>query len=153
VVNTDVTQNGPDLTAVESSATYQWINCVGNVTIPGATDQTYTATFDGTYAVIVTLNGCTDTSDCYEVSGLAVGTPQAAILIHPNPTDELVTIRIVGDGLISGIQVTDVSGRTVFAADIQGETKVDIVLDNCGLYLVTVHRMGSGPYRLKVVRQ
>jgi len=36
----------------------------GESTIAGAANQTYVATANGSYAVIVTTNGCADTSAC-----------------------------------------------------------------------------------------
>lgn len=66
--NTDVTLVGNTYTASAAGATYQWINCNDNAIIPGATNQTYDATPVGSYAVIVTENGCTDTSECLMTS-------------------------------------------------------------------------------------
>ena len=64
-VNTSVTQNGSMLTANASGAAYEWLNCNGNILVQGETAQSFTATSTGSYAVIVTQNGCADTSSCY----------------------------------------------------------------------------------------
>src|SRR5690606_30664108 len=56
---------GNVLTADEIGASYQWIDCDnGNVSISGETNQSFTATGNGNYAVEVTQNGCTATSLC-----------------------------------------------------------------------------------------
>lgn len=60
------TSNGSTVTAGQSG-TYQWINCSGNTPIAGATNQSFTPTQTGNYAVIITNNGCVDTSDCVNV--------------------------------------------------------------------------------------
>lgn len=52
------TQNGSTLTADASGATYQWLSCPAMTTISGATGQSYTATANGDYAVIIISNGC-----------------------------------------------------------------------------------------------
>ncbi|MEI8204074.1 MAG: T9SS type A sorting domain-containing protein [Bacteroidota bacterium] len=66
-VNTALTQVGTTLTATASGAGYQWLNCNGYSIIAGQSAQSYTASASGSYAVIVTQNGCADTSECYPV--------------------------------------------------------------------------------------
>ncbi|MEL6846416.1 MAG: hypothetical protein AAFP02_24685, partial [Bacteroidota bacterium] len=46
------------LRADEADATYQWINCETNRSIPGAKEQTFTPTVSGQYAVNITKYGC-----------------------------------------------------------------------------------------------
>ena len=64
-VNTSVTQTGTTLTADASGAAYVWLNCNGFTTVPNQTGQSFTSTSTGSYAVIITQNGCADTSSCY----------------------------------------------------------------------------------------
>ncbi|PLX08038.1 MAG: hypothetical protein C0596_08375, partial [Marinilabiliales bacterium] len=66
-VNVSVTENSPSLTANEDIAYYQWIDCFDDSFITDETNQSFTATEDGSYAVIVTQWGCTDTSACYDI--------------------------------------------------------------------------------------
>lgn len=67
-VNVGVTKTLNTLTASETGATYQWINCATNQPISGATAASYTATASGSYKVIITKNSCVDTSICYLVN-------------------------------------------------------------------------------------
>lgn len=67
-VNTSVSQSGNTFTANTTGAAYQWMDCSSNTPIPGATSQSYTATANGSYAVIVTQNSCSDTSLCYNIN-------------------------------------------------------------------------------------
>tara|TARA_B110000285_G_C15112239_1_gene611835 strand:+ start:111 stop:1202 length:1092 start_codon:yes stop_codon:yes gene_type:complete len=67
VVNT-VSQTGPQLDADQTGAIYQWLDCDnGNQPINGETNQSYTSTVTGNYAVEVNMNGCIVTSSCYLV--------------------------------------------------------------------------------------
>ena len=59
-----VTQNGATLTATQTGATYQWIDCDDESNIVGETNQSFTPAVTGNYAVIVNVNGCSNTSEC-----------------------------------------------------------------------------------------
>ena len=59
------------LTAIATNATYQWLDCNNNNTpIIGETNQSFSPTSNGSYAVEVTQNGCTAVSSCYTVNNL-----------------------------------------------------------------------------------
>lgn len=61
-------QNGSVLTANQTGATYQWLDCDNNyAVINSETNQSYTPAVTGNYAVEVNMNGCVDTSDCFLV--------------------------------------------------------------------------------------
>lgn len=67
VVNT-VTQTGTQLMADQSGAVYQWLDCDnGNSAIAMETNQSFTPSITGNYAVEVDMNGCIITSNCYLV--------------------------------------------------------------------------------------
>jgi PKD repeat protein len=72
---TDVTtsQAGTLLSAILGGATYQWIDCSNGFPIPGETNQSYTVTGGGSFAVIISSNSCTDTSAC-----ITIGDPPVA---------------------------------------------------------------------------
>ncbi len=86
VVDTSVTVNLITLTA-NGTGTYQWYNCGTNSIIPGADTDTYTATVNGSYAVIVTSSGCTDTSSCHTIEVVNINEFQSLmqISLFPNP--------------------------------------------------------------------
>ena len=59
------------LTALAPNATYQWLDCNNNNTpIAGETNQNFSPTSNGNYAVEVTQNGCTAISNCYQINNL-----------------------------------------------------------------------------------
>ena len=64
-IDLNVTNVAATLTSDQAGATYQWIDCDnGNAAISGETNQSYSPTVTGNYAVVVTVNGCSDTSAC-----------------------------------------------------------------------------------------
>ena len=96
-INISVTISEPTLTANSSSSTYQWINCnVGNSPIPNETAQSFTATENGSYAVILTENNCSDTSDCYAITTIGIFEKNANnnLSIYPNPFDTEINLNI-----------------------------------------------------------
>jgi hypothetical protein len=104
VITTNLTVDAPvnvatntsqfTITSQASNATYQWIDCNTNTIIAGATAQTFTATADGDYAVIVTVNGCSDTSACVNITGIGITEIFASqIQIYPNPSNGNFTVN------------------------------------------------------------
>ena len=81
-----LTQNGATLTATQTVAAYQWLDCDnGNAPIVGEINQFFNPTSTGNYAVIVTVNGCSIQSDCFLVDFTGIGelnnTPKQLIKI------------------------------------------------------------------------
>jgi hypothetical protein len=64
-----------------TGASYQWLN--NNAPISGATSATYTASTAGSYSVVESLSGCTDTSS---VVTLATASSPVATLTTPDST-------------------------------------------------------------------
>ena len=64
-IDNTVTNSSPTLMANQAGATYRWLDCDnGNAVIPGATNQSFTASTLGNYAVEITAGSCIDTSAC-----------------------------------------------------------------------------------------
>lgn len=140
----NVTQAGITLTAVAPSpATYQWINCTaGNTPISGATSQSYTATSNGSYAVAVTLNGCTDTSICKLVSGVGIDDQYAEVLIqvYPNPVQENLFVDLNMTLQDASLSIKNIVGQELFQLENRDLRNVDISTKNwpAGTYILTI---------------
>jgi hypothetical protein len=67
-VSNQITSNNVTLTATQTGATYQWLECLNSTTpssaITGAISQSYTPTISGYYACEINLGGCVVTSTC-----------------------------------------------------------------------------------------
>ena len=114
-VDTSVTQTGDSLTAnANSPATYQWIDCSnGFSVVSGETSQTFTSTYSSDFAVIVTENGCSDTSSCYIVALASLNELSGSnVFIYPNPTSS-GNFRVIYDGDLISIEVIDMLGRKI----------------------------------------
>ena len=63
-----VTSTQSVLNAQQASATYQWIDCSTNLPISNETNQSFSPTQGGIYAVIVSDGVCSDTSLCTSIN-------------------------------------------------------------------------------------
>ncbi len=84
------------LTVDQAGATYQWIDCNnGNAPINGANSKDFYPFSAGSYAVIVTYNGCTDQSDCFQfgTSTSSVNENNSNFSIYPNPAKDIITLK------------------------------------------------------------
>ena len=89
---TSVTQTDVTLTADQDNATYQWIDCDNNNSpISGETNQSYTPTVTGNYAVEVTVNGCTSVSECVLVDFTGVDE-----LLNPTTKKLIKIVNLLG---------------------------------------------------------
>ena len=83
------------LSALTDSANYQWLDCDNDfLPIIGETSQNYQPTQNGNYAVQVSINSCTDTTNCVEfiLSAVHEEFENTSVLAYPNPTNDWVTI-------------------------------------------------------------
>lgn len=139
-VNVQTATQGNTITAAATGATYQWINCANNQPINGATNASFTPVGSGSYAVIVTQNGCTKTSNCVSINILGVGEYEKnSWKIYPNPTNNELYIDATED---SKIVITDMLGKIIQHCDLKsGTNTINVNSLNAGVYII---KSGSG---------
>jgi len=137
-VNTLTTLSGGTITAVAVADAYQWINCATNTIILGATGSSFTPVFNGSYGVVVTDNGCSDTSSCTVISAVGLEEEQTAGLgLLPNPATGLFSLHFEGEAV--SLTIADIHGKTVYTKSslVSGE-QTDLSAFENGVYLVAV---------------
>lgn len=160
-VNTvDTTVNSVDpttLEAVETSASYQWLDCdEGYSPFSGETDQQFTASANGNYAVEVTKDGCTDTSSCYNINsvGIAENDLNSKISVHPNPTDDKVTIEILERNDPLQVTVRDMNGRKVSERQVKDPRSFKVGLGKePGIYMVRLRDEDGKDAMIRLVKE
>lgn len=154
-VNTNVVQSTNLLIAQATGAGFQWINCTTNNPIPGATNQYYTAFTVGEYAVIVTQNGCSDTSACYDVTTIGMeerSMPDARI--WPLPVTDRLNIELSAPLSDVEVRIADLTGRVVHQRSFPTlyRSVIEVQAMPTGVYFL---ELGSGSMRkaLRFVRE
>ncbi|HRO75219.1 MAG TPA: PKD domain-containing protein, partial [Crocinitomicaceae bacterium] len=138
----NVTQEEIVLTATQTGASYQWLDCDnGNAPIANENGNVFTATQNGNYAVEISMNGCIDTSICYPVTtvGIVEATFDHAIAVYPNPTNGQVTIDLgkIYDNV--AVTVQSINGQVVKQVQYQNQKLLDLSLDvSNGIYVISL---------------
>jgi hypothetical protein len=141
----------------EPSSTYTYIDCVTGAVVGIEFLQ---VTQSGSYACIVTYNGCTDTSSCWQIilSGVESLNSNGNISVSPNPTNK--NIKITGNEMSPGfykIKLSDVYGQLVTEQDYvctsnNMETEINLSEFSSGIYFLRIDSKNSSRV-LKVVKE
>lgn len=156
-VDTSITPSGTTLTSSEVGINYQWVDCDSNYApISGATGQSFTASVTGSYALVATKNGCTDTSSCYDVIINSVAEYNSmGLQMYPNPTDGILYFDF-SEGSLFGpleIAITSLNGQIVsnIHVAISNNLSVDVSDLSTGVYFVHLGTEDK-TIRLKLVK-
>ena len=140
-VETGITLSGTTLTAEAQNAGYQWINCAGNSIIPGETSASYTPAVNGSYAAIISINGCSDTTACIAVNTVSLNQDKTEELpyVYPNPFREQLTLQCPASALHATYSIHDIAGRSIIQGSIQGTSQsLQIQALPPGIYFIRI---------------
>ncbi len=141
-IDEQVILNGGVLTSSQSGAAYQWVDCDnGNNPIAGETQQSFTPSVAGNYAVEVTAGNCTELSACEFVDPFAGVSETNLVLIeaYPNPTSSVLHIKT--ESVIDALHVLDYSGRIILSPKSTNKS-IDVSSLVIGNYLLVVDISG-----------
>jgi hypothetical protein len=139
-VNISTTTTGVTITSDAVGVAYQWIDCSDYSEIIGETNQSFTATINGDYAVIVTENGCSDTSTCVVINSIGINENDELnnVVIYPNPNNGIIHLEL---GSLSDVDIR------VFS--VQGKLVLEEKMINLPLHQIEF-KAPSGVYYLKI---
>ena len=119
ISSVDITINdgGTSYTANAVNVDYQWLDCnTGFSELIHETYQTFVPTLNGSFAVMITENACTDTSDCVDLFdlGLSPFTSVLSYKVYPNPFSDTISIQssISAD---FDVIISNLAGRIVYS--------------------------------------
>lgn len=157
-VDTSVTFALPNLTANAAGATYQWVECFnGFHPLFGETNQNLIAPFNGFFAVIVTENGCVDTSSCYAafvigVSKLDFGNE---FNIYPNPTTGQFQLELgasYNENLT--VEIRNAIGQVIGNKMVVSSTQTTLNIEgSAGVYFVEIRNEAGETANIKIVKK
>lgn len=140
-VDSSVSVVPPLLTANAIGANYQWIFCDSSI-IQGEVSQNFLATTNGSYAVIITQNGCIDTSSCYSVTNVGVNENEYSDVfrVFPNPSSDKLTISFESFIISGRILISNALGNFIYSGDVSNNSKIEINVESFsdGIYFIWV---------------
>jgi hypothetical protein len=152
-VDISTTTVGGVLTSNATGATYQWLDCNDDYAeIDGETNVSYTPSVDGNYAVEVTIDDCSDTSECVVIDGVGIDevSVKKNIIIYPNPNK--------GQCVIEGLESTEyqlivysVSGKQIMKQSINGVDQIEVILPKGQYILELISDNGLNHFSVVVV--
>ncbi len=140
-VNAAIAKSENMLQVVEVGDGYQWLNCPEMSVINGEVGASFSVTENGGYAVIITKNGCVDTSDCIDITGIGILENDFGdgFLVFPNPTNGNFSIDLGAQFLNTSISISNLSGKQVYLFNYKQTQTVDIELNEpSGVYFISV---------------
>ncbi|MFK7949456.1 MAG: T9SS type A sorting domain-containing protein, partial [Saprospiraceae bacterium] len=124
------------------NATFQWYDCDNNFSIePGATGQSHVPNFNGFFAVVISLDGCIDTSDCVEMIFTNTQNQylQSTVNIFPNPTNGDFTIDLGTTYQDIRVEIYSIDGKLITNQLFNNQQEINAKIEAItGLYQVRV---------------
>jgi GEVED domain/Secretion system C-terminal sorting domain len=150
--NAIATAIGNTISANIAGAAYKWINCTTNNVISGATSQNFTPIANGSYAVIITFNGCKDTSNCVNITSIGLDNvlSKNQIKVFPNPTGGNITISDLP--IATTIEIYNLLGTSVYKKQsTETRQQIDMSSFTNGTYFIKL-RKGTNEVYYKMVK-
>lgn len=139
-------QDDTILFANQNNASYQWFDCDNQNIIVGEQNQSFVPDSSGSYAAILNLSSCSDTTSCYTVNyaGLNTETDFSKVRVYPNPTLNKLNIDL-GKSLGSvNLSIHDSKGRTLLIQRFEKTSQIKLKVDFApGTYILTLENKGE----------
>ena len=137
-----VIQSGKTLNATNTADSYQWLDCNTNQILPNDSNQVFTALANGDYAVIITIDGCTDTSACYNVTNVGISEKNfsTTVSIFPTRVKTNTTIQFNEEQKLIAIRLLDIAGREISLTNYSGASSLilDLSTLKSGNYFINI---------------
>lgn len=148
--------SGGTISANNTLATYQWLDCDNNnAVIANETEQSFTATANGNYAVELTENGCVDTSACVAITtvGIIENSFRDELIVYPNPTSGDFSINLGTTYENAKIVITDISGKMIESKTITQSKILNLsIKEPVGTYIVSI-QAGNKSAVIRLVKE
>ncbi|CAN5383319.1 hypothetical protein BH09BAC1_BH09BAC1_17140 [soil metagenome] len=156
--NATIIANNDTLTSNTTGAAYQWVMCTdtGYADIAGANSQSYVPIETGEYGLIITQQGCSNTtSSCIAFTrvGISALNKPLNIQAHPNPTNGDFGLKLGQVYNQVNVVVMDVAGRVVSVNNYALVDHIDLTLiGGAAMYIIKITANDSLPSVLRMVK-
>ena len=149
-IDLTLTNNSPNLLSNQSNAQYQWLDCDNSYSaLSGQTNQNFTATSNGNYAVQISYNNCVDTTSCIAVNNVALCQDcEEEVTYYPNPVIDFLHIKNIQKQNDFNIQVLDLSSKILVTSK---DPKLDLTSLATGVYIVKIYN-NSKVLKFKILK-
>jgi PKD repeat protein len=139
-----ISVSGNDTLICSQASTYQWY--YNGIPISGATDSIYIATLNGTYFVLITLNGCERISDPVTIP-IGIDEPGSAnnpLIVNPNPVTDILNLS----GTISlynyKLKIFSILGELIISKEaLENDLSISVEYLNRGMYFICIENENS----------
>ncbi len=146
-LNAIVTYSGTILSAT-SASNYQWY--LDGTEVVGETSQTMTPLVNGCYSVEISEFGCSDTSNCFDITEVSIlENRKDKLTIYPNPTNSILNIDIDKNIIVNTILI-DVNGKIVLESS--NTNQLNLVDLPKGIYILSIETVET-IYQRRVIKQ
>jgi hypothetical protein len=153
-LNLNTILSGATVSAVQSGANYQWIDCNNNnAPIAGEVNQSFSPSVNGDYAVIITNGNCSDTSVCVNVLSTQIDQLTATNVTILNNTEfELLTLSGLPHDTQWNVDLIDVNGKIASRTSVNhSANSISTRGLPAGIYLVNIYN-GEQTLHLKFIK-
>ena len=156
-LNRAVTQNGLTLIADDTTMTYQWIDCDNNNSaIQNAINHHFSPVINGNYAVIISDNVCSDTSDCYNVTGVGIEklNNEQKFRVYPNPTSGMLTIDLSGIYKEIIISTKNILGQKIGEQKFIDQSIINLEIQQSpAVYFISIRTDSGEQESFKIIKE
>ena len=154
-IDISTTLSGDTITANQSGLMYKWLDCNnGNMPIPGETNQSFTATTTGSYAVELTdMNSCTVTSNCVDINSLSIeGLRKNNFVVYQNINSNTIHVE-AKKNLKYSINIYSIAGNKMTKEIFYNQSIIKLPMNyKSGLYIIEFKIDNKREYHKVILR-
>ncbi|MCK5847442.1 MAG: T9SS type A sorting domain-containing protein [Bacteroidales bacterium] len=122
----------------QNFASYQWLDCNnGFATLLGDTLQSFSPLLNGDYAVVLSVNGCLDTSVCININNVSIEEIDGNMIkLYPNPNNGKFMLDL-GNLKATEVMIINSLGQIILVKHNFKSKYFDLAL-NPGVYFIQI---------------
>lgn len=156
-IDVSVANQSVSLLANEVSASfYQWLDCDDNNIVSGEVNQLFSPLVNGSYAVIITKDGCVDSSQCELISSIGIieNVFASKFNVFPNPTNGNFSLQFESIQESLELKLITITGETILTKNVKNTNKIELeIIEAAGMYFLEIVNQNKEKAILKIVKE